>query len=421
MDEQSRFAEIHRTLSIPNFRNYMAGNFVSQFGLWTQRIGVQVLTWELTHSPFWLGVMAFADLFPLVVLGPVGGVMADRLNPLWSLRSYIALSGILSAFIAGITFAGHMNEFILLILVFANGCVLAFNYPLRVSIVPSLVNPESLTSAISINSVCFSIARLGGPALAGLMLARWESEGVQLAISFTVFADIVFIVALCWVSLVRPLKVKENKPLREVPGELVEGFRYIRNHPGLVPLIVILVMTSLFGRPFTDLFAGFSDQVFDMGRVGISWFTSTQGIGAIVGSVVLATYSGVVGLTKKMVFTILIMSVAVLGFAATSVFWFALICTLLGGYALVVIGVIELSLMQASVDESMRGRVSSVYIICSRGCPAFGALLMGTIAEFAGFQLPIAGGAVVCLMVWIWARSRQAGLAQALEKVAETR
>ena len=421
MAEQSRFAEVQRTLSIPNFRNYMAGNFVSQIGMWTQRIGVQVLTWELTESPFWLGAMAFADLFPIVLLGPVGGVMADRLNPLWSLRAYIALSGVLSAMIAGIAFAGHMNEYILLILVCANGCVLAFNYPLRVSIVPALVTPAALTSAISINSVCFSIARFGGPALAGFMLAQWTDHGTQLAISFTVFADIVFIMALCWVTLLRPLKVKENKPLREVPGELVEGFRYIRNHPGLVPLIVILVMTSLFGRPFTDLFAGFSDQVFDMGKVGVSWLTSVQGIGAIIGSAVLATHSGVIGLTRKMVFTMLVVSIAILGFVATDVFWFALICTAVGGYALVVIGVIELSLMQASVDESVRGRVSAVYIICSRGCPAFGALMMGTLAEFAGFRWPIAGGAVICLLVWMWARSRQDQLAKALEKTPNNR
>ena len=82
MGESSGIGAAWRTLNIPNYRNYMAGNFVSQVGLWTQRIGVQWLTWELTHSPTWLGLIAFADFFPIVVMGPLGGVMADRLHPL---------------------------------------------------------------------------------------------------------------------------------------------------------------------------------------------------------------------------------------------------------------------------------------------------------------------------------------------------
>ncbi len=116
-----------------------------------------------------------------------------------------------------------------------------------------------------------------------------------------------------------------------------------------------------------------------------------------------------------MVFSVLILSVAVLGFAATDIFWFALGCTVIAGYALVVFGVIEQSLMQVSVDDAMRGRVASLYIMFARGCPAFGALLMGALAEYAGLRIPIAGGAVLCIVLWTWARRRQARMAQALE------
>ena len=180
---------VRRTLSIPNFRNYMAGNFVSQVGLWTQRVGVQWLTWELTESPTWLGIMAFADFFPIVVLSPLGGVLADRLHPLFALRFYIILSACLSAAIASLTLSGVITIEVLLLLVLANGCILAFNYPLRLSILHTLVGREFLTSAISINSVGFSLARIGGPALAGILISQW---GVGPAITFTVFADFVF-------------------------------------------------------------------------------------------------------------------------------------------------------------------------------------------------------------------------------------
>lgn len=412
MAEDSGAAQVWRTLKIPNFRNYMAGNFVSQVGLWTQRVGVQWLTWQLTGSPIWLGVMAFADFFPLVVMAPLGGVMADRLNPLSALRLYIILSGALSAVIAALTLSGLVTIETLLVLVLLNGCVLAFNYPLRLSILHTLVGRDALTTAIGINSVGFSLSRIGGPALAGIIISQW---GVGLSVSFTVFADIVFIIALCWVRLLSPRKTRESKPIREIPGEIMAGFRYVRTHAGLAPLVVILVTTSLFARPFTDLFAGFADDVFGMGADGLAWLTSMQGIGAFFGSITIARYSGVAGLTAKMVFSVLILSFAVLGFAATDIFWFALGCTVIAGYALVVFGVIEQSLMQASVDDAMRGRVASLYILFARGCPAFGALLMGALAEYAGLRAPIAGGAVLCIVLWTWARRRQAQMAQALE------
>ncbi len=412
MAEASGAATAWRTLNIPNFRNYMAGNFVSQVGLWTQRVGVQWLTWELTGSPTWLGIMAFADFFPIVVMAPLGGVLADRLNPLSALRLYIFISACLSAVIAGLTLNGLITIEYLLVLVLANGCVLAFNYPLRLSMIHTLVGRESLTSAISINSVGFSFSRIGGPALAGVIILQW---GVGPAVSFTVFADIVFITALYWVRLLSAHKARGSKPLREIPGEILEGFHYVRNHPGLGPLVVILVMTSLFARPFTDLFAGFADDVFGRGADGLAWLTSMQGIGAAIGSILLARHAGVVGLTGKMVFSILVLSFAVLGFAATDIFWFALGCALIAGYALTVLGVIEQSLMQASVEDAVRGRVASLYILFARGCPAFGALLMGSLAEYAGLRAPIAGGAVLCIALWAWARRRQAGMAQALE------
>ena len=129
MAQKSGMGIVRQTMNIPNFRNYMAGNFVSQVGLWTQRVGVQWLTWELTESPTWLGVMAFADFFPIVVMSPLGGVLADRLHPLFALRLYIVLSACLSGAIAGLTLSGVITIEVLLLLVLANGCVLAFNYP----------------------------------------------------------------------------------------------------------------------------------------------------------------------------------------------------------------------------------------------------------------------------------------------------
>jgi MFS family permease len=412
MADKPDFSTAWQTLSLPSFRNYMAGNIVSQLGLWTQRIGVQWLTWSLTESPFWLGLIAAAEFFPIIVMSPLGGAMADRLHPITALKIYLALAGAISAVIAWLTFAGLITPEILFVLVFANSAVMGFNYPLRVAIVHRLVPRDSLTSAISLNSVGFNISRIFGPMFAGFLIAAW---GVEISVSFTVFADIVFIAALFFVVLLTAPEKKKQSPVSEIPKEIMEGFRYVIDHPGISRLLLILIVGSIFGRPFTDLFAGFADVVFNMGAEGLALLTSAQGVGAAIGSVVLAGYAGIIGLTRKMVFYVLVLAIGVAGFAATDFFWIGLLMSAVTGYALVMLGVIEQTLMQAPVPIPMRGRVASVYIAFVRGCPGIGAFLMGALAEDFGLQAPIAGGAAVCLILWIWARRRQDKMAETLE------
>jgi predicted MFS family arabinose efflux permease len=128
----------------------------------------------------------------------------------------------------------------------------------------------------------------------------------------------------------------------------------------------------------------------------------------------------VVGLTRILIFNVLLMSLAVIGFAATDIFWVALVCTGFAGVAIVMIGVIEQTLLQSSVDGSMRGRVLSFYTLIARGCPSLGALLMGFLASYAGLQLPVIGGAVLTIGLWWWVRRRQDTLAKALEVRPDT-
>ena len=389
-----------RTLNLPNFRNYMAGNFVSQMGLWTQRIAVQWITWEMTHDPFWLGLIAFADFFPIVVMAPLAGAYADRIERLRGIRLFVFLSAILSGVIAGLIVYDLMTEHILLVLVLLNGTVLAFNYPFRLAIIHQLVGRDALTSAISINSVGFNIARIGGPALAGAIINFW---GIGPAVIFTVVADVVFIFALYSVRPIGGDTRPKAKPASAIPREIIEGFRYAKGHMGIAPLVVVLTVITIFGRPLNELLAGFSDEVFGMGVSGLAWLTAMYGFGGLIGCIELACYSGIEGLTRKMIRTVLLISIAVIGFVATDNFWVALGSIAILGYTLGVIGVVEQSLMQASIADELRGRMMSLYSLLSRGCPGIGALLMGYLATFEGLRLPVGAGAILCFAVWIWA------------------
>jgi MFS family permease len=416
MAEQRGFVTFWRTLNIPSYRNYMAGNFISQIGLWTQRIAVQWITWELTHDPFWLGLIAFADFFPIVVMAPLAGAYADRLERLRGIRLFVFLSAILSTLIAGLVITGLMTEYILLVLVLLNGTVLAFNYPFRLAIIHQLVGRDALTSAISINSVGFNIARIGGPALAGTLINFW---GIGPAVVFTVFADIVFIVALYFVHPIGGDTRPKAKPAKDIPREIKEGFGYAMRHKGIAPLVVVLTVTTVFGRPLNELLAGFSDAVFGMGVSGLAWLTAMYGFGGLIGCIDLACYSGIDGLTRKMIRNVFILSVAVVGFVVTDNFLVALGAIALLGYAMAVIGVVEQSLMQASIADELRGRMMSLYSLLSRGCPGIGALLMGYLASFEGLRIPVGGGAILCFAVWIWVRRRQDIMTAHLERMPD--
>jgi len=404
---------VRRTLSVANFRNYTAGNFASQMGMWVQRIAVQWLTWELTHSPTWLGIIAFADFFPNIVMAPLAGALADRIDRLKAIRLYMWISGAITSAMAALVLAGVMDITLLLILVLLNGTAMAFNYPVRLSIIYALVDRETLTSAIGINAITFNIARIGGPALAGFIILYW---GVGPAFALTAVSDILFIAALHTISLREDSGPKrERRPARDIPGEILEGFRYARSHPGIGPLLMILLATTLFARPFNDLFAGFADDVFGRGADGLAWLTGMLGLGAFIGSIFLAQRGGVEGLTKMLVASVLIFAIALIGFTATDIFWFACLCTAVAGLAVVIVGVAEQTLLQGAVDSAMRGRILSLYTLIARGFPSIGALLMGTAASYVGLRLPVFLGALLCLGLWIWARFRQNRMAAILE------
>jgi MFS family permease len=408
-----------QVLKIPNYRYYTIGNFTSQLGMWMQRVAVAWLTWELTRSPFWLGLVAFADFMPNLILAPLAGAVADRFDRLRAMRLYMLISAVISGTIAWLTITDQITVEILALLVLANGITMSFNFPARLSIIHALVGQNTLTTAININAIVFNIARIGGPALAGQIINIWSVGHV---VTLTVVADIIFVIMLFLVAMeAKKAPPSRGSPYEQYRDDIAEGFRYVIGHKGIGPLLFILAFYAIFSRPFIELFAGFSDEIFDQGSSGLAMLTSTLGAGSLIGSVFLARFQGVAGLTRVLILNVLLMAIAVIGFAATENYYFALLCTALAGVAIVSIGVIEQNLLQASVDGAMRGRVLSFYTLIARGCPSLGALLMGWLATYFGLQLPIAIGAALCIGLWYWAWRRQASLAEYLEVTPDTK
>jgi MFS family permease len=170
MSTLAGLGNISRTLAHRDFGIYVAGNSVSLIGTWMQRIGVGWLAWELSHSGAVLGLVAFADLFPGVLIGPFGGALADRADRLRVIKVAQTLIMLQALALFVLTASGGINVPLLVALVLFQGAVIGFNQPARLALIPSLVPRPDLATAVAINSIVFNTARFIGPALAGVVI-----------------------------------------------------------------------------------------------------------------------------------------------------------------------------------------------------------------------------------------------------------
>ena len=278
-------------------------------------------------------------------------------------------------------------------------------------LLPSLMDREDLTTAIALRSIINNTARFIGPALAGMIIV-FGNTGLVFAINGFTYS--VFVISLLWMRL--PKEPRPEASGKSIGGEVLAGARYAAGHPGIAPLLMMLMAIGLLGRPLIELYPGFAALVFSRGADGLAWLTSFNGLGAMVAGLWIARRGHIEGLTAIAITNLAIAGIAVMMFTATSNFPLALACGAVLGFALVVGGVATQTLIQRSAPSQVRGRVMSLYGIVWRGGPAVGALAIGTLSDEIGLRLPVAAGGAVLIFVWYWAVRRRPSMIPALEK-----
>lgn len=409
-----RASAIFGVFSNRDFALFTAGNSLSLVGLWVQRLAVGWLTWEITQSGFWLGAVAFADLFPVVFVGPIAGVLADRADRKFILVVCKAFAAAHGLTLAMLVYMDLVNIEVLLGLSLLGGIAIAAQQPARLAIVPSLVTAEYIGPAVAFNSVIFNLARFVGPAVAGVLIAR---AGIAEAFVFVGFSHAAIVFVLLGLHLPREEAVQHQGML----VEFVEGVRYAFTHPALGPLLILSIIGSVLARPVYELLPGFADAVFDQGADGFAIMTSAVGFGAVATGLYIAQRTGVTGLTLLTLWGFGLSGGMCVLFGLVPWFWGGVVVMALSGAAMVATGTGAQTLLQSAVDGRMRGRVLSIWGITFRGGPALGALAMGWLAESWGFGPPVALGGVVCVIVGIWMYRRRAGLIELLEGAGDTK
>jgi predicted MFS family arabinose efflux permease len=401
---------ILRALRNPNFGVYTAGNAISLIGTWMHRVVTGWLTWELTHSATWLGLIAFADLFPIAVIGPIAGAVADRWDRLrvtWITQALFALHATL---LFALTATDLITAPLLLLLAFFLGVAGAFNQPARLALMPALVSRDDLTTGVAINSVVFNLARFIGPAVAGVLLA---TAGIPLAYAVSAITFLAFVVALAHIRL--PAEHGTELRSSSLVADLGAGLHYTASHAGIAVVLVLMIAGTVGVRPLIELLPAYAAEMFRSGASGLAILTSSVGAGAIFAGLWLGGRSNSKGLSRVLLTTSLLLACSGALFTIADHPLLAIPALVVTGFAMAASGISAQTLIQVAVDDKMRGRVLSIYWIVFRGGPAFGALILGIASDRYGLRLPLLVGALALLIVWVWARMKREHLANSLE------
>ncbi len=392
---------IRSLFSNRNFAIYVSGNSISLIGFWMQRLAISWLTWEVTESEFWVGAVAFAELGPLLVISPIVGVWADRANR----KVLTILCQATMMLVSLILFIMITIDFISIKVLFTfallDGILQATHQPIRLAIIPNLVNKRDIVSASSFTAVVFNVARLLGPALAGVIISLFGSAIAVLCNTITYIP-----ILLAWSFIKLPATKTVNAGASFAKG-LEEGVSYVRNIPGLTHIFVLQTSLACGIRPATLMLAAFVGAVYRGGAEDLAIYTAVLGMGAVIGGLYITIRGKAKGLVRSMLINSLIAIIALAIFAWTTQYYLGLLAVFVIGWTITLSSVSSQTMVQNSIDDEIRGRVLSLWAALTRGAAAIGVLVIGFFADYFGLLWSNIVAAVLCLiaLIWFWKQS----------------
>jgi MFS family permease len=390
-----RWAVPVRALRHRNFQLFFGGQLISLVGTWMQNVAQAWLMYRLTGSAFLLGAVGFSGQIPVLLIAPIGGTTADRSNRRRLVIATQVASMTVAAALAWLTLVGRVEKWHILFLAALLGVVNAFDIPARQSFLIDMVGREDLMNAIALNSSMFNGARMVGPAVAGILIAK-IGEGWCFAANAVSY--IAVIVGLMLMNVECPRRSTSSSPL----ADIVEGFRWANTVKVIRALLLLIGLVSLVGMPYTVLMPLFADQILHGGARSLGILMGAIGVGALLGALTLASKTGVTGLGRLAAWSCAGFGIGLILFSFSRWFWLSAALLLPIGYSVMLQMASTNTLIQTMVPDQLRGRVMALYSMMFMGIAPFGALLGGAAAERIGAPVTVAVGGVACLVGAIW-------------------
>lgn len=376
-----------------NYRLFFAGQGLSLTGSWMTQVATVWLVYQLSPSPWWLGIVGFTSQIPSLILLPVAGVFVDRWNRHQVIIWTQILSMVQSLTLAVLALTGVVNIWHLILLSLFQGIVNSFDAPARQAFVPEMIErKEDLANAIALNAAMFNGARLIGPAVAGVVLA-------------TVGAGVCFLIdGISYIAVIIALLAMKLKPItiKPVSGNglqrLKEGFVYAFGFPPIRAIILLLALVSFWGMQYTVLVPIFATKILNGGPDALGFLMAASGIGAFFGAVYLSTRKSIVGIGKIIAYSPAVLGIAIVGFAVSRVMWFSLLMMLLSGVGFILQFASSNTFIQTIVEDDKRARVLSIYTMAFFGVIPFGNLFAGGLANYIGAPNTLIISGVICVL-----------------------
>jgi MFS family permease len=399
-----------RSLRHRNFQLFFSGQLISLIGTWMQTVAQSWLVYRLTGSGLELGAVGFASQIPVFLVAPFGGIVADRSNRKHVVIATQTASMLLAFVLAAITLLKYVQVWHVFVLAALLGVVNAFDIPGRQSFLVDMVGKDDLMNAIALNSSMFNGARVIGPAVAGVLVARL-GEG------WCFFANAVSYIAVIAGLMLMKVHAPARVSAKTSPWEhIVEGFEFVNRTAPIRALLLLLGVVSITGMPYVVLMPIFADKILhsggqqfasligsrDLGAVRLGILMGAAGVGALLGALTLAMRTGVKGLGKWVTVCCAGFGVSLMLFAVSKSFWLSVLLLLPVGYFIMLQMASSNTLIQVMVPDELRGRVMAVYSMMFMGMAPLGALLGGALSDRLGAPMTVLLGGIASVAGAWW-------------------
>jgi MFS family permease len=378
-------------LSVPNYRRYYSGQAVSLIGTWMQMTAQAWLVLTLTHSSTALGVVIALQTLPVLLLTPYGGVIADRSDKRRIMVALQSAMGVQALILGLLVVTGNVRFWEIGVLALLLGLNNAFENPSRQSFMLEMVGPEHLRNAVSLNSVLVNCARTVGPAVAGILIAT-VGDGVCFLINAASFVAVVASLLTMDRRALRP-----SPPAPREPGQLREGFAYIRRTPGLAIPLLMMAAVGCLTYEFQVSLPVMASRGLHVGATGFGFMTASMGIGAVIGGLWLAA-RGRTGLVPLTIAASAFGGAMALAALAPGL-GLELVALALVGAASITFMSTGNSTLQLGTEPSMRGRVMSLWFVAFQGSTPIGGPIVGWLMGVLGARAGLGLGSITCLIV----------------------
>ena len=387
-------------LNSPSFRLYLFGSFIALNGLWIQRIIIGWLAWEISNSPFYVGIAAFLSLAPTIFSGPIFGVLIDRANiKVAFFLSYSAMI-LCSSILFFLILTDLLTIKSLLLICLFIGIIASAAHPIRMSLAPRLIDESQVPSLVALTAVNFNTSRLIGPAIGGFLIQYLGASGTILISIFTYLPVMVFIM------FVKPRDLISDDKNRSLIFDFFEGIKLIFSNSVIKFSIVLSGLTAFVGRGVLETLPLISEGVFNQGPTGLGLITATAGAGALFSSIAKALGKAEISgtnISNSTLFVALTIPIVVLLIGYANSFLISLSLIFILGFLATTIGISIQSKIQLELKDVFRGRVMSIWIMINMGSAAFGSIIFGLVSDYLSIQMShtVFGYSFIFLIVFL--------------------